>query len=108
MKTITKPNTNYRNSLKINEAIAFFRTLINEQQEDRFLVTLHTNQYGEFHLYDGEDEDGNADYGLSVYEHKGDIFFVPGFADETWSGVSLKGQDYTISAEMKPIICEAI
>ena len=103
MRTITKPNTNYRTSQKIDTALSFFRKWVNEQQDDRFLVTLHTDKYGEFHLYDREDD--NADYGLALYEHKGDVFFVPGFADSTWSGTSLKGQDYIISAATgKPVI----
>ena len=105
MKTITKPNTNYRNSRKMNEALSFFsRYLEVDTRPDRFLITMYTDNHGDFYLYDGDDN--NANYGLALYEEKGDVFFVPGFADETWSGVSLYGQDYILNAEMMPVIEE--
>ena len=111
MKKLTKVNTNYANSLKINEALGFFRNQLMLNNGDtnyddrRWHFTLYTDKYGRFGCIDTQDNDAN--YGVELYEHNGDIFFVPGFADETWMGTSLKGQSYEVN-EMtgKPVIVE--
>jgi hypothetical protein len=102
MKKLTKANTNYARNIKINEAVAKFLKSLNAFEPRRWAVTLYTDNYGDLGLIDSED---GSNYGVKVYESNGDTFIVPGFADETWNGTSLKGQDYSIDAlTEKPVL----
>ncbi len=116
MKQITKANKDYSKNAKVIAAVENLLSSLNSTNEigDFRWVTrwngrnrnLIADQWGTLDLIDFQSEDERNNYGVTVWEHDGDLFAVPGFTyDGDWTGRSVDGQFFTV-VDGKPVIDE--
>jgi hypothetical protein len=117
MKQLTQDGQDYSKNAKVVAAVDAFITDLNngaEPVEGRHFRwatrwngakrDLRAGKWGTIALIDGEAETEQNNYGLVVWSHKGELFIVPSFAEDGWTGRNANGIFYTVDDNEQPVV----